>query len=93
MEHTPTPWHRNAYNLSSLIKINDGADENGHTYIDGRHQVKIASFTTVTDAAFAERAVNCHEELVNMLKNLHPTIADDLMRASVGNLIIQAEGK
>jgi hypothetical protein len=91
MTHTPIPWHRNAYNICSIIKINNGPDSNGHNYVDGRHQVKIASAEWATDAAHIVKCVNLHDELIEALKDAHPYITSDALRATIGELIVKAE--
>lgn len=92
-KHTPLPWHRNAYNLTSIIKINNGPDGNGHHYVDGRHQIKLATFQSVTDAEYAVRACNSYPFLLDALKDVHPHIADDGLRARIGHTIMKAGGE
>lgn len=46
-------WHQNGFNLCEVIIIRDGPDAQGRNYVDGRHQVRIALFERIEDAAQA----------------------------------------
>lgn len=59
-------WHLNGFNLSTIIVVRDGPDDNGQTYVDGRHQYTIARFDTVRDAAAAVQAFNCFGIIADM---------------------------
>ncbi len=56
--HTPAPWHLNGHNLAQVIKINDGPDRQGHTHVDGRHQVLVANAGSDHQMPWAERLAN-----------------------------------
>jgi hypothetical protein len=43
-------WHLNGFNMSEVIVIRDGPDQQGRRYVDGRHQISIAKFDTVEQA-------------------------------------------
>lgn len=75
--HTPIPWDINAYNLTSIIKVKEGPDAKGNTYVDGRHSVKIANVMGEDDLTWGERhanaehivrCVNAHDDLVAALR-------------------------
>ena len=51
-------WHLNAFNMCEVIVIRDGADDRGHRYIDGRHQVRVALYDDMRAAADAVRQHN-----------------------------------
>ncbi len=55
---TPGPWHINAYNKAEVIVIRDGAAPDGKTYIDGRHQERVAMVGTDNTATWGERYAN-----------------------------------
>lgn len=46
-------WHQNGFNLCEVIVIRSGPDAQGHAYRDGRHQVRVALFERMEDAAQA----------------------------------------
>lgn len=46
-------WHQNGFNLCEIIIIRDGPDPDGRRYVDGRHQIHVARFERIEDAAQA----------------------------------------
>ena len=73
--HTPAPWHLNAFNLAEVIVIRDGAAPDGTKYIDGRHQERVAMVGTDNTATWNERYANAlliaaAPELLEALENL-----------------------
>jgi len=87
-EHTPTPW-----------KLWDGTKVYGHEH-DGSDVSIVdssSSFlspeTSQANAAFIVRAVNCHEELVALLRECrHPGLSEDLYHR-IEKAIAKSEAK
>ena len=90
-QYTPTPWSFEEY---------DG-DPNGHYFeIWGRGQRLVKSDSNIendtldkmarANVSFIVKAVNCHEELLHMLKSLHGGMHKD---CDPCELIAKAEGK
>ena len=52
-------WHQNGFNLCEVVVIRDGPAPDGTKYVDGRHQIHVATFAALEDAA---RAVRLHNE-------------------------------
>ncbi len=82
-KHTPTPWK--AFNRG----------------IECANGYSVATCTTYfqpvgrpeDNAAHIVKCANLHDELVDGLMDAHPHIADDKLRASIGNLITKARGE
>ena len=55
---TPGPWHVNGYNLTQVIKVEDGPDRAGRAYVDGRHQEVIADVGRDNEMTWGERHAN-----------------------------------
>lgn len=51
-------WHINGFNLCEVIIIRDGPDAQGRRYVDGRHQIRVALFERIEDAAQAVEDYN-----------------------------------
>lgn len=86
MNHTPTPWNVGLKDINQLIRVHgpDGPKET------------IARVSLPDDAAFIVRAVNCHEELVRMVKALTEPYVDECeisLVQKISKLVAKAEGK
>ena len=92
-KHTPTPWEitNSGYDGNLIYKIQIGTNSRTVAYAystDGRKQDE-----QVANAVHILKCVNLHDELVAGLMDAHPYIADDKLRASIGNLITKARGE
>ncbi len=56
--HTPGPWDINGFNLTQVIRIQDGPNRQGQTFLDGRHQETIANCGKDHEAPIEERIAN-----------------------------------
>lgn len=94
--HTPTPW-------KAAIAPNVDKDR---TYImtesrkrialmirNGTQQEPIPHSEADANAAFIVRAVNCHEELLELAKWVADSLRPEERPANVNRLIAKAEGK
>lgn len=55
---TGETWHQNGFNACEVVVIRKGPAPNGTRYADGRHQIRVALFECVEDAAAACLAHN-----------------------------------
>lgn len=97
--HTPTPWM-----IKTGLKFAEGrlyiCDKDGQRLAlilqNGYQQPSLTKKEAEANAAFIVRAVNCHEELVEMLRGLatHPSLKISVVDMEmIGRLIAKAEGK
>ena len=97
-KHTPAPWslskHHSKSNIegakSRHIASTAGYSDNLSTWHysgSNYHEENEAN------AEHILKCVNLHDELVAGLMDAHPYIADDKLRASIGDLIVKARGE
>lgn len=89
-QHTPTPWKFQGENI-----VNGSRDGNFAIFAKGE---VIATAVGKADAAFIVRAVNSHEALLGLLKQVlnHTNVGEvcgGALFVSIKEAIAQAEGK
>lgn len=87
--HTPTPWH---VNYHEIVAANHTRPCHMSTSLN-----MFAPGESEANAAFIVRAVNCHQELIDTLKDLahycHDQIDETGLQERVRQAIAKAEGK
>jgi hypothetical protein len=90
-KHTPAPWkYRKARNVERPFIIIDCTKINPYFVAELNGG---CDDTAKANAEHIVKCVNLHDELVAGLMDAHPHIADDKLRASIGNLITKARGE
>lgn len=78
--HTPAPWRYNKQN--NFITA----------YLQSKEPV-ICQMACIPEYKYNARLIEAAPKMLEALKDIHPHIADDNLRAEIGNIIMKAEGK
>ena len=96
-KHTPTPWHLPSGWDTVGVALGEipifSSDEEVVAKCRAKENRRTLSDNIAANAAHIVKCVNLHDELVAGLMDAYPYIADDNLRASIGNLIDKARGE